>query len=92
MNDFFTNKRGWISQLFDSHGNHVGTRQFLFKDKAHLIITTYDINDCLQSSEHIFPMYEGESWPYEFLMQVTTKLAESENSKMFNPDSKRIIT
>lgn len=91
MDDFFYKKRGWISQLYDSEGHHVGTRQFFFKDEGHLVVTTYDVTDRLQSSEHIFPIQQGVSFPYETLMQLTKRFAETENSKMFDSDRKRII-
>ena len=91
FNDFFEKKQGWISQLYDSKGIHTGTRQFLFKDEAHLVITTYDINDQLQSSEHVFPIHQGPQLVYEQMMQLTKRFAEEENNKMFDPDRKRII-
>lgn len=91
FNDFFDKKRGWISQLYDSKGNHTGTRQFLFNNEAHLVITTYDTNDQLQSSEHVFPIHQGPQLPYEMIMRLTKKFAEEENYKMLNPDRKRII-
>lgn len=91
FDDFFDKKKGWISQLYDSKGNHTGTRQFIFKNAAHLVITTYDKNDQLQSSEHVFPIHQGLGLPYEQLMQLTKRFAEEENSKMFDPDRKIII-
>ena len=95
MTDFFHEKRGWISQLFDSSGSHVGTRQFLFKDEAHLVITTYDTNGQLLSSEHVFPLHESDKHDplnhLDFFRSVTKRLAESENSKMLNSDDPKLI-
>jgi hypothetical protein len=91
FNDFFDKKRGWISQLYDSNGNHTGTRQFLFNNEAHLVITTYDTDDQLLSSEHVFPIHQGPQLPYEQIMQLTKKLAEQQSSKKFETDKSKII-
>lgn len=84
-NDFFNKKRGWISQLYDLRGNHVGTRQAVFRNEGHLMVTTYDSNDGLKSIEHIFPVESGETYlSYDSITKLTRKFSEKENSKLFD--------
>lgn len=85
-NNFFNNKRGWISQLYDLRGNHVGTRHSFFKNEAHVVVTTYDSNDTLQSIEHIFPIEQSEvNLSYDSMTKLTRRFSEDENSKLFDP-------
>lgn len=84
---FFNDKKGWISQLYDAHGNHVGTRHMFFKDEAHLTVTKYDSSDTLLSIEHIFSIDQSLSYlSYDQITMLTKKISASENSKLFEPD------